>query len=393
MLVDDHALYEIIKVAQGVFRGVVRGCVLLTVYRGSAAPGHTFRGLLVAQDDLRASGDLTLGLRTLLSQRGTRLAQDRARTTLRRTLTVNIENSDEAFLEKIQQRKIDWWNLVERGRGIELNSDGNILQCPECLLWDAPPKPRNGIHPPKVCSHCGHRYEFEDARQHTCIIHESYPTMGMLPYLDGSDLSRYSIARIRSIDLSRKGIQYKDSSLYRSPKILFRQVGVGVTASLDSGLSAYVPQSVYILRLASGLPGPEHQYRIGYILGVLNSRLMAYFVLRETGQTDAQSFSRWTMGRVFELPVRAINWADEREVILHEQIADRVDKILQSVGAKRAELDLLLEQDVLSLYQVTAEEWQRIVATLRSVRGVHQIESLVLPSLDFSFERGAGIVP
>ena len=72
--------------------------------------------------------------------------------------------------------------------------------------------------------------------------------------------------------------------------------------------TAYVPQSVYVFGLRDDLQGDFDRYRLEYVLGVLNSRVMLYYFLRKTGEIEWRSFPRWTLTRVTDLPVRAVNW-------------------------------------------------------------------------------------
>ena len=65
--------------------------------------------------------------------------------------------------------------------------------------------------------------------------------------------------------------------MYRPPKILIRQAGVGIFAALDE-TDSRCPQSVYVYRLRDGerAKGYKHEF----VLAALLSRTMAYPVFK-----------------------------------------------------------------------------------------------------------------
>jgi hypothetical protein len=74
-----------------------------------------------------------------------------------------------------------------------------------------------------------------------------------------------------------KDWEYKPPAIYSGPKLIIRQAGVGVSATLDTS-GAYVPQSMYLYRPSKSAEAarivPE------YLLGVLLSRCMAYLITK-----------------------------------------------------------------------------------------------------------------
>jgi hypothetical protein len=379
LILERTALTEVVKIAQGIFEGVVRGCALLTLQKRLPDDDHHFRALLLTQSHLRSTGAGTLDIAAHLRDRGAVIGQRRLLGSPGRTISVNVASEDEQLLAKICAAGLDWDSLVERGRGIELNSEGIIVQCPSCGRWGPPPKQQKGAYSPKTCAACGNTFEMSENPKTARIISVETPADGETPFIDGGDFARYRISRLRTIDITRTGVDYKSPEMYSPPKILFRQVGVGITASLDMNIGAYVPQSVYLLRLKDERVGSERNYRLSYILGVLNSRLMAYYVLRETGQVDAQSFPRWTLGRVFQIPVRMIDWNNKQFHAWHDDIARSVESLEHATGDEAVRIDAVIELLVARLYGVSVEEWSRIWRTLEEVTGVGQIEHLVDP--------------
>ena len=389
LLTENNTLHEVIKLGEGVFPGVFRGSAILIVQKGPPPPDHRLAGLVVTKTDRQEITDVTqtVNLDVLMSERGSTIQLQRILKNPHREFDVFVGEEDEALIKKIEDRPIDWSELVDHGRGIELNKSGHVIRCPNCFKWDSPPAKLKGVYRTKACSHCGAKYQMEKALSQACLISTdgSDPKEHERHFVDGTDVNRYRLAGYRKIDTSKEGINYKDGSLYTSPKIVFRQAGIGITATIDYDLAAYVPQSVYVFRLKDGLKGDLERYGLEYILGVLNSRVMLYWYFKRTGQIEWQSYPRWTLGRVTSLPIRTIDWDDSRQVRLHDRIVEEVETLVRRGAAGQPDEDLEIERLVMELYGLTPEERQRVWETLRSVQELKIIRE-VLPPVQIGLE-------
>ena len=274
-------------------------------------------------------------------------------------------------------------------RGVELNSAGLVIRCPHCFKWDAPPAKFKGIYRRKECSHCGAVYPIDNALSQAHLIADDSSTTREYerPFFDGTDVNRYRISGSRKIDISKEGINYKNPSLYRSPKIVFRQAGIGITATIDYELEGYVPQSVYVFHMRDDLPGDLARYRLEYLLGIMNSRVLLYWYFKRTGQIEWQSYPRWTLGRVLNIPIRSIDWSNPKEINLHDRIAEEVETLIRRGAKGRPDEDLQIERLVMELYDLNPEERQRVWETLRSVQELKIIRE-VLPPLQMILSTG-----
>ncbi len=72
-----------------------------------------------------------------------------------------------------------------------------------------------------------------------------------------------------------------------------RQTGVGIYATIDES-GALTNQSVFTWRIRRDAPADRPRYRLEYILGALNSRVMLYRYYMKSGDTEWRSFPRWT---------------------------------------------------------------------------------------------------
>jgi type I restriction-modification system DNA methylase subunit len=384
LLAEENTLHEVIKLGEGVFPGVFRGSSIIVVEKGPPPEDHTFAGLIVTKGDRQQITDVAnnVNLDVLMSERGNTVRLPRILENERAEFDIFVGEEDEELLSKIESHPIDWDELVEHGRGVELNREGHVIQCPNCMRWDAPPAKKRGVYSAKTCTHCGHEYEKEDAASETRIIagEGDIDAPETRPFVDGSDVNRYRIEDSRLIDTGKDGINYKDRELYESPKIVFRQAGIGITATIDFDHDAYVPQSVYLFRLQDDLEGDADRYRLPYLLGVLNSRVMLYYYFKKTGQIEWQSYPRWTLGRVTDLPIRAIDWDDPEQVRLHDAIAEEVERLIRQGASGDPDEDLEVERKVMELYGLTPSERQRIWETLRSVQELKVIREVLPPA-------------
>lgn len=192
--------------------------------------------------------------------------------------------------------------VCDHGRGVELNKSGYVIQCPKCQLWDAPPlKDEHGGFKSKKCTHCGVDYPIRDDVPSRVLVSTDRASFKQCkPYIDGDSISRYKSPSVRWIDISADGINYKPDTLYRQPKLLIRQAGIGVNAILDQNLGAYCPQSVYVYRVK---PEFVESHIDEYLLiSLLCSRLFHLQVFMSFGEIDSsRAFSKLTHTRLCQM--------------------------------------------------------------------------------------------
>ena len=79
LLSQTNTLHEVIKLGEGVFPGVFRGCAILIVQKGEPPPEHRFAGLIVTKSDRYEITDVTqnVNLDVLMTERGNTISQQR----------------------------------------------------------------------------------------------------------------------------------------------------------------------------------------------------------------------------------------------------------------------------------------------------------------------------
>ena len=133
---------------------------------------------------------------------------------------------------------------------------------------------------------------------------------------------------------------------YEKPKILIRQLGTCINATLDLDGSITL-QSIYNLALED-----DNVECLKFILGLLNSKLYDFLYKKTAG--DKQTFQRIILENIKQLPLPKSSEIEQRT------IAQYVDKILsakqENPQADTANLESEIDQLVYRLYGLSEEE-------------------------------------
>jgi hypothetical protein len=173
-------------------------------------------------------------------------------------------------------------------------------------------------------------------------------------YIDGNSLNhRYDSPHRRFIRTDL--IRLKDDNIFLGPKILIRQAGVGLTATLCVD-NARCPQSIYIYRLTE--VARNNGYTLEFILAALVSRTMNYFVLKRFAESDpARAFAKLTHERLASLPIPKISSGADRTAVGY--VTGLVKQLLGSHdlgGSADHEIEVALR----SMWGITPNEWAYI---------------------------------
>ena len=257
---------------------------------------------------------------------------------------------DDPILSEMETNSVGLAVLCDRGRGVELNKAGEIVQCPSCGRWIPPPAAMKDVPKEewlKKCSHCSQEFVWKDALSTDYIVSKEEEKYDV-PYIDGDSFTgRYGCLRYRSLKLGYDGINYKSKELYEKPKIFIRQAGVGLSVAFDKK-GAYCPQSVYIYRIKDDFSGISHKF----LLAVLQSRTFAYYVFKKFGEIDAsQAFSKLTHVRLGNLPIPISKHKDSKWQRKHDELVELVDE-MSTEGEIGGSIDWKIERIVQELYRL-----------------------------------------
>jgi hypothetical protein len=183
---------------------------------------------------------------------------------------------------------------------------------------------------------------------------------GRIPILVGEDVSRYHTAKpTRYVNRSSK-----DKDIYRAPKILVVKTGSSIVAAVDND-GFITMQSLYSLHSE-----PDCEYSHLYILAILNSRLIRFWI--EKGFTSYKKlFPQINQTTLMAVPVARLNMDSAEGSASHANIVEKVSRMLElharlakaRSGEEKARLQRLIDRTdgeidglVYELYGLTEEE-------------------------------------
>lgn len=245
--------------------------------------------------------------------------------------------------------------LCDRYRGEEMSRTGLLWRCPSCLEWTVPgAKKKGGGYQEKVCPHCGYKIEPEGATTTTLVV--DTPVGATKPFIDGVDINRryVLITPNKYLRTDVSSWDYKDAAIYDSEKILIRQAGVPLYATLDR-TGARCPQSVYIYRLTK--QAVADGYTHPFVLGALLSRTMIYYIYKRFAEIDpAKGHPKVTHERLEALPIPAldVSKADHRRA--RDKVSSAVEALLDGHSQLGGAGDLSIEQTLRTLWGLSPDD-------------------------------------
>lgn len=262
-------------------------------------------------------------------------------------------------------------SCLKSSRGVELSKKGNILQCPHCSLWQPIPSKKTIT---VLCSHCKKSFDFETSKK-SSIIGAKENLDNPLPFLRGEDLSRYGYLQKLYIEVQKPGINYKDISLYRTPKILVRKTGVGITAVLDYR-SNVVNQVVYMFNFRSN--DIKNILPLELFIAILNSRIITYFIIKKYGSTKWCTHPYLSQEMIEKLPIP--NYCefsdDDWNAVSH--VCSIVKEIYESTSMiPTLNMDIQLERLLLKLFRLNGDDFLHIMETISNVEQLAPFRRLV----------------
>ena len=163
----------------------------------------------------------------------------------------------------------------------------------------------------------------------------------MLPILAGDNVKRYELPTINKW-IHTYNVN-KDIANYRTPKILIRQLGTTINATIDNN-SCITLQSVYCL-----IPMKKHSSEdLFAYLGLLNSKIYRFLYNFMSG--DKQTFQRIILENIKSLPMPNVS------ELLNSNIGYMAKTILYDTNINSNMLEREIDQIVYKLYGLTDAE-------------------------------------
>jgi hypothetical protein len=280
---------------------------------------------------------------------------------------IDLRADSRATFDKIQQGSIKLKTFVNNTRGAEISKKGIVWQCEKCKNWTPEPRSKE----PK-CKKCNSSFGDDILKEKIILNHNG---VGNIKIKVGEDLYRYTSKSKRWINTTKEGINYKNLAIYQGKKILVRKTGIGITASIDYEESI-TNQVVYILKLN---PKYESKITLEFILAVLNSRIMTYYLIKKYGENEWKSHPYLTQTMLVSLPFPNINFECKKTIAKIESISSIIENEVTTSTNKNIskENDLFIEKTIASFFDLNTNDYETIYEALYSADQLIPIKRLL----------------
>lgn len=281
---------------------------------------------------------------------------------------IDLRCDEETTFKKIEHNSTPLKAIVNNTRGAEISKKGLVCQCSMCNRWMPVPKAKM----PR-CTSCGAPVDMNQIITEKIILNHN--GQGNIKIKVGEDLYRFTSITKSWLNTLKDGINYKDLKIYNGDKILVRKTGVGITASIDYE-SSITNQVVYILKLK-----PEYHQNLSleFVLSVLNSRAMTYYLIKKFGENEWRTHPYLTQTMLVNLPFPAIDFSCNESQSLIAKITRIVKNEVKNSSEKNISKanDLIIERIVAHFFQLEENDYMKILETLGSSEQLIPIKRLL----------------
>jgi len=245
---------------------------------------------------------------------------------------------------------------IRLSRGVELGKEGKVIFCDSCKKFY--PLPNKDF----LCPDCMSILNTNSIEK---IIVDEIPNgleSDFKPFI--YSMNRYLVKELKYIDMTKKGIKYKDLDLYKD-RIVIRQLSQDnlICASYDK--NSVTSQSFYNLKISSpSIP----EFNNTYTLGVLNSKLLSYYFIKSFGSYK-KYFPRILIEKLKKLPLKVPNTTNEK--LLSQKLTENIKNILKRVKSNKNLIRILQrisDSLVFELYQINDKDRNYIINYINNLR-------------------------
>ena len=219
---------------------------------------------------------------------------------------INLRDVDVQVRQKIEINTVTLESLAEVKFGIKLYETGK------------------GKPPQKASDAGNHIYEANTR------LDQSYR-----PYLEGKDINRYEINwKNRWLKYGQNLAAPRDPALFEGARLLVRRI-------VGTRLICSFTDSDYVTSQLLQIVKPYNEDQAKYLLGVLNSSLIAYY-FRKTYNRQDKTFPEIRIYELRSLPIRTIDFLNPTEKSKHDKLVALVENMLE---LQKKHHDTRMEQD------------------------------------------------
>ena len=363
LLLSKTQIKFIGRFGEKLFEGINRACAVVICRRGTADASSPVECLRLTPE---ARKEILSGNSTFAEQEGRlghKIPQSRFSRNDNSQFDIDVSVVEERTFGRLGRLPCTLGDHLVSGRGIELSKHGWVYQCGQCKSWSPLPKGQRAR-----CPHCKTDVAHPSKTAKSIVRKDRHE--GYVPFIVGEHVSRYALHSPLWIVSGCSGVNYKDDSLYRAPKLLVRKTGVGLSAAVDYS-DARTNQVVYIFRLKDS----HAAIPLEFFLAVLNSRAMYYYITKTHGETEWRSHPYVTQTQILSLPLPA-----QKELLKESEAARKIAALvrpyMQHDQALPANVDAEVERLVARVYGLGHEQYKTIYATLESVQDLLPVRRL-----------------
>ncbi len=295
-------------------------------------------------------------LENIYSQKSHKVNQSRFSKNNAYTFDIDTTSSDEKLISKLKKNTFVADDVFIFSRGIEISKNGLVTKCPFCGYEQPVLKRQIGLT--KICSKCGLEIKVNNSRK----LISSEKTSTNKSIFVGENLHRYITDSEKYIELNVDDVDYKEKVFKNKKLLLIRKTGLGIYATVKE--NCLTTQSIYVLQPKVS---DEELY---YYLGLLNSRLIYFFYIKEFGENEWKSHPYLTKTIIFSLPIKKFE-----PMALNLSIAAKAKNLSEYYSA---DLDIELENEIFSLYNINKFERKKIISELQKLPNLSAIKQMKL---------------
>ncbi len=365
LILSNTKIKYIARLGEKFFEGVNRACVILICQKSKFNENNNIQCMRLTPESRK---NILLGLSSF-KEAEHKLAHDIKQSRFINNndflFDIDMSESEENILLKINKSNSSIRSFLSSSRGVELSKTGRILQCNNCYKW-MPLSNKEYV----LCPHCKTNLLKSSLKKETIIYKERRD--GCSPIIVGENIQRYKITNRYWIDLDKEGINYKDSSLYSSPKLIVRKTGVGISATIDYE-NSHTNQVVYIFKALDSI---LNIIPLEFFLGVLSSRAIYYYTIKKHGETEWRSHAYVTQKQILNVPLPDLKdlLGDKQYIVtaITKLVSDNInysDCITPKADAK-------IERLVAELFDLTESDYDTIFTTLDEIESLKPVRAL-----------------
>lgn len=377
LLSNKTSILLIARLGEKIFNGINRACVVVIGRKAIPPFNHSVDCFRLSSSLKKMVLSNELELEEVENRLIHKVPQSRFLQNDNCVFDIDLKIDEQNTFNKIQNTSNLIQKVVKNARGAEISKKGLVCQCDNCSFWLPYPKAKL----PK-CIHCKTILDLNTVKTDKIILNHN--GHGNLRLKVGEDLYRFTSISKSWIDTLKEGINYKDSKIYEGAKILVRKTGVGITASIDYE-NSITNQVVYILKLK-----PEFINRLSleFVLSVLNSRLITYYLIKKYGENEWKSHPYLTQKVLVNLPFPDIDFNSKKQ----SQLIKKITKIVQLevLNSKDKNItkdsDLEIERTIAYFFNLNKYDYDVIFKTLHAAEQLIPIKRLLNCSSDEIFK-------